>query len=303
MIASIAFIILIVILGSIINKTMKSQKKEKNNIKEELSCYQLDLENNEKMIKEIQNNELRTERFKQIEAFINGYDNREYVKIESELLRLIKEININVEVSLQEYERRKKLNLEYFEKVKTFIDNLSIEQLKNNIILKYAKILLTFSDEECRNILKKVIEECNKLELSSDIKKMKIDYNIENAKDIFPIFIEEKIDKMAYNLDIIDDSDIYILDLNHQHIYSKYNEYVKKIIQLTNGIYNLQMCNILSNYDLSKGHITIKKSSIKANRLDIWLTVKKDYIDQIRIYQISQTDMLESKTKVKMLNK
>lgn len=279
MIAPIVCIVLIIILGNLINKTINSTTKnnKKGNLKEPSYYSGLDLKVNEDKIKEIQNNELNTERFKKINSFIDMYDNRKNLKLELELLKLTRDFNIDASLSNKVYNQIKTSQLEKFNKIKEFIDNLSEDELNSNIILKSAKKLLISSYSDCNKIFKKLIQEYNNLEVSDDVKKIEIEYNIpKERQDDFPVEVPEQIDELQYDLNTQEDSYIYVLDIEYQHIYSKYNDYVRKMMRFATEIYSLQMWNILSNYtQLINSYDFIIRNNGIDSKFIVRFTIKK----------------------------
>lgn len=203
----------------------------------------------EKEKKRIIQSELNSDRFKRIKEFLNSYNKRKNLKLESCLFGIVGTYGLEDYLINKSFEERKIDKIKRFDKLKKFINSLSEEEIESNIYLKKASEFMTTSIEDCSLIVEELKLKINKLELSDSNQRLELNINIPDERlEALPIRVREYVGIPYYVPSRYKIKYVNVLDNKNAYIYSEYNEYVNKINKLVTDIYALQMWNLLSYY-------------------------------------------------------
>lgn len=199
--------------------------------------------------KQIQRDELDSDRFKKVKIFVNDYYKRENKELEKKLFKIIGTYGLEdhlINISLDE----KRINkIKRYNELKNFINSLTQDQINSNLYLRAVSMFMETSIEDCEFIIRRLKEKIEDLELSDENQRLELNINIPTKRlKLLPTSISEQVGIPYYKPQDYKIEYINVLDAENSHIYSEYNIYVKNIHKLATDIYHLQMWNLLSAY-------------------------------------------------------
>lgn len=203
----------------------------------------------EEHIRQIQQNELHSDRFTKIKIFVNDYYKRENKKLEKKLFKIIGTYGLEDHLINKSFDEKRISKIKRYIELKNFINSLTQDQINSNLYLRAVSIFMETSIEDCEFIIRRLKEKIEDLELSDENQRLELNINIPIKRlKLLPTTICEQVGIPYYRPQDYKIAYINVLDEENSHIYSEYNIYVRNINKLATDIYQLQMWNLLSIY-------------------------------------------------------
>lgn len=247
-----AFIIFIfIILSTVINAVVSDNRVSK--IKKDCPPFEHQkyptkeefIEN----VRKIQENELKSDRFKEISQFMVKHNERKNIELEEQLFKIVGAYGIEEQLYNKSLEEKKTIRFNRFKKLKEFMSSLSQEQIDSNLYLQAVQMITRRSIEDCKIIENELKEKVDEMCASSITEVIEVNVDIpEETLKLLPTRISEQVKVQYYDPSVYSHDYVYLLDEENRHIYSEYNKYVSKIDKLTSDIYLLQMWDFLLDY-------------------------------------------------------
>ena len=241
--------------------------------------------------KQIQESELKSDRFKMIEEFIREYHQRENLELEYKLFEIINYNDIDINIITDENKR--KYRLKKYNELKSFLNTLTKEQINSNLYLKAALTFMETGIEDCDMIIKQLIEMISHFELTEKDEKVELEVEIPTERlELLPVRINQEVGIPYYRPNAYKTECVNILDVSHKPIYDKYNSYVDKINLLATKIYALKMNSLLpsDSIQIYNYYFNILNNELEHKFIAFYFVAKhKDNItqDDEKSYQIS----------------
>ena len=192
--------------------------------------------------RQIQRNELDSDRFKKVKIFVNDYYKRENKELEKKLFKIIGTYGLEDNLINKSFDEKKINKIKRYNKLKKFMNSLTEDQINSNLYLQAVSMFMETSIEDCEFIIRRLKEKIEDLELEQNI-------NIPTKRlKLLPTSISEQVGIPYYRPQDYKTEYINVLDVENAYIYSEYNRYVRNINKLATDIYHLQMWNLLSAY-------------------------------------------------------
>ncbi len=229
--------------------------------------------------KKVREEELKSSRYILAYDFVSKhYWNRQNKKLEAKLFEIVGTYGIEGKMFNMSDEYIKSVRLKRYEKLKSFIDSLTEEQLDSNIFLKRASIFMKTSAEDCPILLNALRERIDNENLSGVIP---VECVIpDKTQKYIPEYISTQIAIPYYRPRAYKMEYINVLDSSHQQVYEDYNTCVKRIGKIAEDIYLLQLNKILTTHssDLMCYYFQIDQSGCNRHFLTTFYekTVQKD---------------------------
>lgn len=199
--------------------------------------------------RQIQQNELESDRFKNVEKFLNDYHKRENRELEKKLFKIIGTYGLEDHLINKSFDEKRIYKIKRYNELKKFMNSLTQEQINSNLYLEAVSTFMETSIEDCDLIIKHLKEQISNLELSDENQRLELNINIPKERlELLPTIIGEQVGIPYYRPQDYKIAYINVLDAENSHIYSEYNIYVRNIDKLATDIYHLQMWNLLSAY-------------------------------------------------------
>ncbi len=198
-----------------------------------------------KKIKEIQENELNSERYMSTYEFMaNNYWNKQNESLEEKLFYIVGSYGIEDEIINMPDDYKKIARLKRYAKLKSFLDSLTEKQINSNIYLKSACLFVKTSIDDCPIIINQLNEIINSQGKSGSVR---VESDIPASTKLYiPDYISSQVGIPYYKPEVYKTEYIDILDQCHMHVYIDYNECVGRIGKIAEDIYFLQLNNILA---------------------------------------------------------
>lgn len=198
-----------------------------------------------KKIKEIQENELNSERYMSTYEFmVNNYWNKQNESLEEKLFYIVGSYGIEDEIINMPDDYKKIARLKRYAKLKSFLDSLTEKQINSNIYLKSACLFVKTSIDDCPIIINQLNEIINSQDKSGSVR---VESDIPASTKLYiPDYISSQVGIPYYKPEVYKTEYIDILDQCHMHVYIDYNECVGRIGKIAEDIYFLQLNNILA---------------------------------------------------------
>ncbi|MBR2712277.1 MAG: hypothetical protein IKE73_01060 [Bacilli bacterium] len=207
--------------------------------------------------KMIQEEELNSNRFKEISEFVNNYVNREYVNKENELLDMFNDIDYR-NISREDI-------VEKINNYNDFFSSTKSSENENNIVLKKLSLFNSMVASQLKNLLVEL-----DVKISSDKEQDKYNHNYNIDVELPKKYIKEVPEKIDIIKRItIDEEEKYIqvLPRKERRIYDAYNEYVEKISQLSQFILFIKVNSVTIPVNLVCNGVNLDEDKI---RLDFY---------------------------------
>lgn len=199
--------------------------------------------------KQIQRDELDSDRFKKVKIFINDYYKRENKELEKKLFKIIGNYGLEDHLINKSFDEKRINKIKRYNELKNFINSLTQDQINSNLYLRAVSMFMETSIEDCEFIIRRLKEKLEDLELSDENQRLELNINIPTKRlKLLPTSISEQVGIPYYKPQDYKIEYINVLDAENSHIYSEYNIYVKNIHKLATDTYHLQMWNLLSAY-------------------------------------------------------
>lgn len=199
--------------------------------------------------RQIQQNELESDRFKNVEKFLNEYHKRENRELEKKLFKIIGTYGLEDHLINKSFDEKRIYKIKRYNELKKFMNSLTQEQINSNLYLEAVSTFMETSIEDCEFIIGRLKEKIEVLELSNENQRLELNINIPKERlELLPTKICEYVGIKYYKPQDYKIKHINILDDKNSHKYAEYNEYVRKIEKLATDVYHLQMWNLLSIY-------------------------------------------------------
>ena len=199
--------------------------------------------------RQIQRNELDSDRFKKVKIFVNDYYKRENKELEKKLFKIIGTYGLEDNLINKSFDEKKINKIKRYNKLKKFMNSLTEDQINSNLYLQAVSMFMETSIEDCEFIIRRLKEKIEDLELSDENQRLELNINIPIKRlTLLPTTICEQVGIPYYRPHDYKIAYINVLDEENSHIYSEYNTYVRNINKLATDIYQLQMWNLLSAY-------------------------------------------------------
>ena len=183
-------------------------------------------------IKQIHDDELKTERYKMAYDYLYGvYYTRKNKRLEENLLKVVGSYDIDYNLFNKSRDVKKALINEKYKKLKGFMSSLSEKQINSNIFLKSAYDFMNMSEEVCGEIMLLLQDTVNNGE-PKDI-SMSIPDKME---ELIPNYINESIGIENDDKSKCKTAYINLLDEEHMHIYKGYNMIAQTIGKIAEDI-------------------------------------------------------------------
>lgn len=197
--------------------------------------------------RKIQQEELKSDRFKKIQKFIMEYQKRENIELERVLFKIVGTYGLEDNLINKRFDKRRIYKSKRYNELKKFMNSLSGDQINSNIYLKAAAMFMETSIIDCELIIRQLRTRIFNLELSDRNQSIYINIDIPKERlELFPKMIYEVVRIPYYRPQDYKMAHVNILDETNSYIYTEYNQYVDNIKRLSEDIYQLQMCNLLS---------------------------------------------------------
>lgn len=199
--------------------------------------------------RQIQRNELDSDRFKKVKIFVNDYCKRENKELEKKLFKIIGTYGLEDNLINKSFDEKKINKIKRYNKLKKFMNSLTEDQINSNLYLQAVSMFMETSIEDCEFIIRRLKEKIEDLELSDENQRLELNINIPTKRlKLLPTSISEQVGIPYYRPQDYKTEYINVLDVENAYIYSEYNRYVRNINKLATDIYHLQMWNLLSAY-------------------------------------------------------
>lgn len=199
--------------------------------------------------RQIQRNELDSDRFKKVKIFVNDYYKRENKELEKKLFKIIGTYGLEDNLINKSFDEKKINKIKRYNKLKKFMNSLTEDQINSNLYLQAVSMFMETSIEDCEFIIRRLKEKIEDLELSDENQRLELNINIPTKRlKLLPTSISEQVGIPYYRPQDYKTEYINVLDVENAYIYSEYNRYVRNINKLATDIYHLQMWNLLSAY-------------------------------------------------------
>ncbi len=197
-------------------------------------------------IKQIQNEELNSDRYMLAYAFLtNNYWNRENKELEEKLFKIIGTYGLEEDMFDKSSEHHKSVRTKRYEVLKQFIGSLSLEQINSNIFLKSTYLFMNMSNEVCSTIMTELYDKINGGNVSSSLT---LELEIpEKTQELIPNYISGLRGIKYYRPKAYRTAYIDVLDSTHKYVYNDYNSLVRKIGKLAEDVYYLQLNEMVYN--------------------------------------------------------
>jgi virulence-associated protein VapD len=205
-----------------------------------------EFENN---IKQINEKELKSDRFKRTKEFISLLNERENLKLEERLFQIVGTYGLEDNLINKGYDEKKNSKAKRYNELKKFMNSLTPEQIQANVYLKATAEFMETSIIDCKIIIENLLKQIKDLEISDKNRRFEIVIDIPKERlNLLPISICELTQIPYYRPQDYRNKYVYLLDEYNRSIYEEYNRYVRKINKIAEDVYHLQMWNILSIY-------------------------------------------------------
>lgn len=199
--------------------------------------------------RQIQQNELESDRFKNVEKFLNEYYKRENRELEKKLFKIVGTYGLEDHLINKSFDEKRIYKIKRYNELKKFMNSLTQDQINSNLYLKAVSIFMETSIEDCDLIIKQLKEQISNLELSDENQRLELNINIsKEILELLPTTIHEQVGIPYYRPQAYKIAYVNVLDAENSHKYAEYNTYVRNIDKLATDIYHLQMWNLLSAY-------------------------------------------------------
>ena len=199
--------------------------------------------------RQIQRNELDSDRFKKVKIFVNDYYKKENKELEKKLFKIIGTYGLEDNLINKSFDEKKINKIKRYNKLKKFMNSLTEDQINSNLYLQAVSMFMETSIEDCEFIIRRLKEKIEDLELSDENQRLELNINIPTKRlKLLPTSISEQVGIPYYRPQDYKTEYINVLDVENAYIYSEYNRYVRNINKLATDIYHLQMWNLLSAY-------------------------------------------------------
>ena len=199
--------------------------------------------------RQIQRNELDSDRFKKVKIFVNDYYKKENKELEKKLFKIIGTYGLEDNLINKSFDEKKINKIKRYNKLKKFMNSLTEDQINSNLYLRAVSMFMETSIEDCEFIIRRLKEKIEDLELSDENQRLELNINIPTKRlKLLPTSISEQVGIPYYRPQDYKTEYINVLDVENAYIYSEYNRYVRNINKLATDIYHLQMWNLLSAY-------------------------------------------------------
>ena len=191
-----------------------------------------------KNIRKIQQNEVNTDQFRFVKAFIDKYRKRTSIEKEKYLFDLIREYKSILESNRNNEDTiafRNNLN----NKLNNLIETLTIDDINNNLYLRILNHVNNTCDDECQVLLSDVkCDETNKKEVPTERKSL-LQNQVRLHKKI--PYYNPRLYEMEY-VNVLDDENLYYYEI--------YNLVINNVINIYNLIYSLKINSIIEKEEL-----------------------------------------------------
>lgn len=237
--------------------TYKQNKKLNKNLiiknsdkptKKEYSGYPT-REEYEKNIKQINEKELNSDRFKITKEFISLLNERKNLELEKRLFQIIGTYGLEDNLINKGYDDKKVSKAKRYNELKKFMNSLTPEQIHSNLYLTATVEFMKTSIIDCKIIIGNLRKQIKDLGISDKNREFEINIDIPKERlDLLPTRICEQTSIPYYRPQDYRNEYVYLLDDYNRHIYEEYNKYVRNINKIAEDVYHLQMWNLLSVY-------------------------------------------------------
>lgn len=199
--------------------------------------------------RQIQQNELESDRFKNIEKFLNEYRKRKNRELEKKLFKIVGTYGLEDHLINKSFDEKRIYKIKRYNELKKFMNSLTQNQINSNLYLKAVATFMETSVEDCNLIIKQLKEQISNLELSDKNQRLELNINIPKERlELLPTTIREQVGIPYYRPQAYKIAYVNVLDAENSHKYAEYNTYVRNTDKLATDIYHLQMWNLLSAY-------------------------------------------------------
>lgn len=203
----------------------------------------------EENIRQINEKELNSVRFKMIKEFILTLNERKNLDLEKRLFKIIGTYGLEDDLINRNYDYKKISKSKRYNELKKFMNSLTSQQIHSNLYLTATSEFMKTSVLDCKIIIEHLQNQIRNLELSNENRRFEININIPKERlDSLPTSICEQTSIPYYRPQAYRMEYVYLLDENNMYIYEEYNKYVRNIQKLAEDIYHLQMWNLLFVY-------------------------------------------------------
>lgn len=237
-------------------------------------------------IKQIQKEELASDRFKVTCEFVESYRLRENKELENELFKIVGSYGLEDNLFAKDYEVIRLGKITRFTKLIKFLNSLTTEEIMSNIYLKAADTFIRTSANDCLVIVQKLQKVMETELFQSSNKPQRLEVNMSISQErlaLLPIPINEQVGIAYYRPQDYKVSYVNILDDENKNIYREYNSYVRKINQLATDIYQLQIWNLLSVFleEINNYYFNILNNEFEHQFLTSYFVKKYRNIEKI----------------------
>ena len=274
-----------------ISKLIKSKKKKIKSKK----C--ISKKNYLNKVKDIQNSELKSNRYRWIKEFVDNYNNRGDLKEEKILLEML--LNYNVYYFNDNYDVAHDDYIKTFNQVKDFIDSLDEEMVDNNIYFSIAKRCFTESVVDCTKILLLLKKHMNHTDIFEEWKS--ISFKTFLSSDRLGYLLKEVNEEVSISLKKIKNSynvNVSVLNQDNIHYYYEYNKIVSIVNKMCENICRLQLWNLLNQFEeeIDNCYFKIENNEFqKAFSVSFYIRVKKEDVSLNDLnYSVIENSELDS---------
>lgn len=203
----------------------------------------------EENIRQINEKELQSNRFKMTKEFVFLLSKRENLEFEKKLFKIIGTYGLEDDLINKGYDEKKISKTKRYNELKNFMNSLTPQQIHSNLYLTATAEFMETSIIDCKTIIEHLQRQIRDLGISDKNRRFEINIDIPKERlESLPISICEQTSIPYYRPQDYRNEYVYLLDEYNRHIYEEYNKYVRKIEKLAEDIYHLQMWNLLSAY-------------------------------------------------------
>lgn len=264
-----------------ISKLLRKNKKRDKDRVNKKNRKDINKRNYLNKVRDIQNKELNSLKYKSIKEFIDKYDNRNFLEEEKEMLEML--LGYHIYCSSDCYEKAHDDYAEKFRQLNSFINSLSDEQIDSNIYFSIAKKCFDESIVDCNRILLLLRKHMNHTDIFEEWKQ--ISFKIFLSGDRLSYLLNKVNEEVSISVRRLKKSrvvDVPILNQENIHYYYKYNKIVDVVNKMCENICRLQMWNCLSkcSEEIDNYYFKIENNEFqKAFSVGFYVRIKKEELN------------------------